>query len=101
VTPRRRWVRCLSSDAYGLRVDDRSAVESTARTGPTGQPPGDDGVGGDPLRPSERASYETDNSRDTETVAAGPSSRPGIAIGLILLAVFFAILIWAVITGLR
>jgi hypothetical protein len=82
-------------------VDDRSAVESTARTGETGQPPGDDGVGGDPLRPSERTTYQTDNSRDTETVAAGLSSRPGIAIGLILLALFLAILIWAVVSGLR
>jgi hypothetical protein len=86
---------------YREDVDDRSAVETTAGTGQTGQPPGDDGVGGDPLRPSERARYETDDSRDTETVAAGPSSRPGIAIGLILLAVFLAILVWAIVAGLR
>lgn len=82
-------------------MKDRSATEETARTGATGQPPGDDGVGGDPLRPSERPDYGTDTTDDAETVAAGPSSRPGIVVAVVLLAVFLAILAWAVVAGPR
>jgi hypothetical protein len=82
------------------RVTYRSESEETARPAPTGQPPGDDGVGGGPLRPSERRTYDTDATADVETVSA-PSSRPGIAVGLVVLAIFLAILVWAVVTGLR
>lgn len=83
------------------RVNDRSAAEETAGSAPTGQPPGDEGVGGGPLRPSEKDTYETEATEDAETVSAPPSSRPGIVVGLVVLAIFLAILAWAVVTALR
>ncbi|HET7026939.1 MAG TPA: hypothetical protein VFI28_04540 [Candidatus Limnocylindrales bacterium] len=88
--------------------DDRSATEETAaettgaiaRRDRAGEPPDEGGLGGGPLRPSERSTYGTDDRHDVETAAA-PSSTPGIVVGLVLLAIFLAILAWAVVTGLR
>jgi hypothetical protein len=84
------------------RGDDRSAAEETAAPGAPGQPPDGAGIGGDPLRPDERSTYDTDDATGGESsVRAAPSSPPGIVIGLVLLAIFIAILAWAVITGIR
>jgi hypothetical protein len=82
------------------RDDDRSAVEETASTGPTGQPPGVDGLGADPLRPSER-DEATEPPDGEATVTEGPSSPPWVSIALALLAIFIAILLWAVLVGAR
>ncbi|HEY3524054.1 MAG TPA: hypothetical protein VGK63_10135, partial [Candidatus Limnocylindrales bacterium] len=76
-----------------------SAVEETATGEPTGQPPGAGGIGSDPIRPSERRDYETEPAGDESSVTAPPSSPPWIAIGLALLAIFIAILLWAVLVG--
>jgi hypothetical protein len=86
----------------GQPTDDRSAAEETAAAGPAGQPPDDGGIGGNPLRPNERSTYDTDDDAGGESsVRAGPSSPPGIVIALVLLAIFVAILGWAVISGIR
>lgn len=83
--------------------DHGSAVEETADSAadPSGQPPAVEGVGSDPVRPGERPVYETEPAGGEESVTAAPSSPPGVAIGMLLLIVFVAILVWAVIAGLR
>jgi hypothetical protein len=85
------------------RTTDRSAIEETAGDRPIqpGEPPANDGVGSDPVRPSERSTYGSDSTGGEESVAAEPSSPPGVAIGVLLLVLFVAILAWAVIAGLR
>lgn len=85
------------------RRPDRSAIEETASSAPNqpGAPPAGEGIGSAPIRPSERSTYDTDEAGDEASVLAGPSSRPGIALGIGLLVLFLAILVWAVVTGLR
>jgi hypothetical protein len=61
-----------------------------------------DGVGDSPLRPDERDTYRTDpaagdGASDREGVTPAAEPRPWIAIALVLLVVFLAILAWAVI----
>jgi hypothetical protein len=83
------------------RGPNASASEETATTGATGQPPDEGGLGGQPIRPSERTTYGTDQVSDVETADAPASSPPGVVIGLVLLGVFVAILVWAVVTAVR
>jgi hypothetical protein len=67
-----------------------------------GRTPGDgDGVGDAPLRPEERPAYRTDptagdGSGDAAGVTPGAEPRPWVAVGIVLLIAFLAILAWAV-----
>jgi hypothetical protein len=81
------------------RGQDRSAVEETASTGQTGQPPGVGGLGADPLRPSERDDEETEPRGGESSVTEAPSSPPWVSIGLALLAIFIAIVLWVVLVA--
>jgi hypothetical protein len=68
-----------------------------------GRTPDDgDGVGDAPLRPDERPAYRTDptagdGSTDAGGVTPAAEPRPWVAIGMVLLIAFLAILAWAVV----
>ena len=70
-----------------------------------GPPPRADeglGVGDDPLRPEERATYRTDptaaDGSDDATTAA-TDSRLWLVVGMALFTVFIAILVWSLLTA--
>jgi hypothetical protein len=93
--------RAVTFAAYGCRVNE-SGRRVPGEGGGVGDPVQVDGVGDAPLRPDEYETYRTDPNPERErmaepdTAAAARESRPWIAIGLVLLAIFVAILVWAV-----
>ncbi len=89
------------TDRAASELTDRAASEETATPGLTGQPPDVGGLGGQPLRPSERSTYGTDDATDVETADAPAPAQPGLVVGLVLLAIFGAILVWAVVIAVR
>jgi hypothetical protein len=81
---------------------DQSGRRATGEGGGIGEPVQEEGIGDTPLRPEERPAYRTDQSAgDASTVTDGVSPaaepRPWIAVGVVLLVVFLAILAWAVV----
>jgi hypothetical protein len=60
------------------------------------------GVGDDPLRPGEAETYRTDHSAASDSEATPPAadSRGWFVVGLVLLGIFVAILLWAVLVPL-
>jgi hypothetical protein len=81
---------------------DESGRRAAGQRGSIGEPVQAEGIGDSPLRPEERPTYRTDPSAgDASTVTDGVSPaaepRPWIAIGVVLLVVFVAILAFAVV----
>ena len=81
---------------------DEPGRRRTGEDGGFGEPVQTEGIGDTPLRPDERRTYGTDPSAgDASTVTDGVSPaaepRPWIAVGIVLLVVFVAILVWAVV----
>lgn len=65
---------------------------------------GDGGVGNDPLLPGERETYGTDatagDGSEDAIPPGGTDARGWFAVGLVLLVIFIAILVWAVLAPL-
>jgi hypothetical protein len=81
----------------------QSGRQAPGDGGGIGEPIQADGIGDSPLRPEERETYRTEPNPEEErmpepeTAAAVRESRPWIAVGIVLLVIFLAILAWAVV----
>jgi hypothetical protein len=81
---------------------DDSERRAAGQGGGIGEPVQAEGIGDTPLSPEERPTYRTDPSAGdastvTDGVSPGAEPRPWIAIGVVLLVVFLAILAWAIV----
>ena len=81
---------------------DESGRRAPGEGGGIGEPVQVGGVGDSPLRPDERETYATDQAAgDGESNAPGMSvgaePRPWLILGIGLLVLFLAILVWAVV----
>jgi hypothetical protein len=81
---------------------DESGRRAPGQGGGIGDPVQVDGVGDAPLSPDERPTYRTDQRAgdgegDAPSASPGSEPRTWFVVGIALLLLFIAILIWAVI----